>query len=221
MDGMSTTKIGKKLTEYIGVIEHVRERKKQLGDEEKAAFAEAKAEGFDAATMRTILKLRAMDREKRTKAQELLDVYLVALGMADERPLFESIGMMGIDIAARESVIAALGQIVPATGDIIVRMPGGAPVKLWRNESGAVEVADVVSEAEAEGLRKARKKDGLDTYDRDDDEDRTYASPRGARAGSKSLAERIADRAEETSKARAEKAAKLAAGPVGTEPALA
>lgn len=204
------TSAGKKLAEYINVIEHTRERKKQIGDEEKAAFAEAKADGFDASTMRTILKLRTLAREDRLKKEELLHVYLHAMGMDDSRPLFAAVGMMGIDIAMRDQVIAALEQFVPASGDIIVRVPGGAPVKLWRSETGAVLIADLEAD-EAEGLRKKKRKDDLDTYDRDTGEDKSYASPGGSRTPTKSLVDRIADRAEAASAAKREKETKAAA----------
>ena len=90
---------GKLLSGYIAAIEHTRERKKQIGDEEKAAFAAAKADGFDNPTMRRIIKLREMDRDARLQADDLLDAYLHALGMDDSRPLFAAVGMMGIDIA--------------------------------------------------------------------------------------------------------------------------
>lgn len=188
---------GKLLSGYIAAIEHTRERKKQIGDEEKAAFAAAEADGFDKPTIRRILTLRAMDREARLKADDLLDAYLVALGMDDTRPLFASVGLMSIDVAMREQVISAMEQFVPASGDIVVRVPGGAPVRLWRNEAGTVEVADM-EEAEAMSLRRMAKKDTLDTYDRDaDGPDKTYSSPVGARGFiPKSVIDRIADKAE-------------------------
>lgn len=203
---------GKLLNGYVNAIEHTRERKKQIGDEEKAAFAAAEADGFDKPTIRRILTLRGMDKDKRLQADGLLTAYLHALGMDDSRPLFASVGMMGIDIAMREQVIAALEQFVPASGDIVVRVPGGAPVRLWRNEAGAVEVQDMEA-AEAASLRRTPRKDTLDTYDRaDDGEDKTYASPGGSRGYiPKSVIDRIADKAEAMAAAKREREAKAPA----------
>lgn len=203
---------GKLLNGYIAAIEHTRERKKQIGDEEKAAFAAAEADGFDKGTLRTVLKLRTLDREKRIKQDGLLTAYLHALGMDDSPTLFSAVGMMGIDIAMREQVIAALEQFVPASGDIVVRVPGGAPVRLWRNESGAVEVQDMEA-AEASSLRRTPKRDPLDTYDRDtEDGGKVYAAPGGLRGGyvPKSVIDRIADAAEAMADAKRKKEAKAA-----------
>lgn len=197
--GKGTT-AGKKLNEYISQIEHCRECKKQLQEEEKAFFADAAAAGFDAPTIRKILKLRTLDKDKRLKADELLSSYLHALGMDDERPLFAAVGMMGVDITVREQVVAALEQFVPASGDIIVRVPGGAPVKLWRNEAGAVEVVDL-DESEAEGLRKRRKRADMDAPIGEED---SFPPSARARTLPKSVVDRIADRAEAASSAKRE-----------------
>jgi uncharacterized protein (UPF0335 family) len=66
---------------FIERIERLREEKKGLADDEKDVFLEAKATGYDAPTMRTILKLRAMDANKRQEAEALLATYAAALGM--------------------------------------------------------------------------------------------------------------------------------------------
>lgn len=73
---------GKRLKSVIERVERLEEEKKALADDIKDIFAEAKATGFDVATIRRIIKLRKMDKEKRQEADELLELYKSAIGMA-------------------------------------------------------------------------------------------------------------------------------------------
>lgn len=43
--------------------------------------AEAKGTGFDAKVMRKIVSIRRQDKSKRQEEEEILDLYLTALGM--------------------------------------------------------------------------------------------------------------------------------------------
>jgi uncharacterized protein (UPF0335 family) len=70
------------LRSYIERIERLEEEKKSLGDDIRDVFAEAKGNGFDTKTMRQVLKLRKMEASERQEAEHMLDLYLVALGMA-------------------------------------------------------------------------------------------------------------------------------------------
>ena len=67
---------------FIERIERLEEEKKGLNDDIKDAYLEAKSQGFDAKTMRTIVRLRKMDKNARDEADALLDTYRAALGMA-------------------------------------------------------------------------------------------------------------------------------------------
>ena len=75
------TEAGKELTGIISEVERVRDRKKQIGDEEKGIFAAAKAKGYDTKTIRRILTLRGQDTKKREEAETLFDSYMHAIGM--------------------------------------------------------------------------------------------------------------------------------------------
>lgn len=44
-------------------------------------YAEAKGTGFDAKVMRKIVSIRRQDKSKRQEEEEILDLYLTALGM--------------------------------------------------------------------------------------------------------------------------------------------
>ena len=72
---------GERLRSFIERIERLQEEKDALSADIREVFAEAKATGFDAPTMRSVLKLRKMDPEDRRVMEELLGLYTGALGM--------------------------------------------------------------------------------------------------------------------------------------------
>ncbi|MBY0306454.1 MAG: DUF2312 domain-containing protein [Sphingomonas sp.] len=63
-------------------IERLEEEKKAMADDIKDVYGEAKATGFDTKTMRTIVRLRKMEKHHRDEAEMLLDTYKAALGLA-------------------------------------------------------------------------------------------------------------------------------------------
>jgi uncharacterized protein (UPF0335 family) len=145
------TKAGKELSSLVSEIEHVRERKKQIGDQEKEIFATAKAKGYDPATIRRIIKFRADDNQKREQAEALFDSYLHAIGMEKDLPLFRSVGLMGVDVSVGEQVIEALSLLVPTTGEFIVKV-GAARVRLFRDAEGiphVEEYTDIIAPRDA------------------------------------------------------------------------
>lgn len=73
------------LRSFIERIERLEEEKATLANDIKEVFAEAKMNGFDTPAMRRILKLRKMDHSDRQEQEAILDLYLRALGMDDER----------------------------------------------------------------------------------------------------------------------------------------
>ena len=73
---------GKRLKSLIERIERLEEEKKGLADDIKDVYAEAKGVGFDAPTIRRIIKLRKMEPDKIREQDELLDLYRSAIGMA-------------------------------------------------------------------------------------------------------------------------------------------
>ena len=69
------------LRAFIERIERLEEEKKALADDIKDVFAEAKGNGFDTKIMRKTIKIRAMDRDKWREEEEILVLYLAALGL--------------------------------------------------------------------------------------------------------------------------------------------
>jgi uncharacterized protein (UPF0335 family) len=62
-------------------IERLEEEKKGIADDIKDVYGEAKATGYDVKTMRTIVRLRKMERHARQEAEALLETYKAALGI--------------------------------------------------------------------------------------------------------------------------------------------
>lgn len=72
---------GERLKSFIERLENLEEEKREVGEQIKEVFAEAKGEGFDVKIMRQLLKLRKMKPHDRSEQEELLDVYKAAIGM--------------------------------------------------------------------------------------------------------------------------------------------
>ncbi len=62
-------------------IERLEEEKKAIGDDVKDVYGEAKARGYDAKTMRAIVRLRKMEKHVREESEALLETYKAALGL--------------------------------------------------------------------------------------------------------------------------------------------
>jgi len=134
---------GRQLLDFIERIERIREEKKQLAEDEKLVFAELKASGFNAPTVRNVLRRRSAKPVDVEEAEQMLDMYLHAIGMATEAPLFRAVGMMSVDLSARDQVIEAFKQLVPLEGEIIVKI-GKQPVRLYRDEKRDARAEDVI-----------------------------------------------------------------------------
>jgi uncharacterized protein (UPF0335 family) len=67
---------------FIERIETLEEEKRGLADDIKGVFQEAKANGYDVKTMRTIVRLRRMDNNARAEQEALLETYMSALGLS-------------------------------------------------------------------------------------------------------------------------------------------
>ena len=73
---------GKRLLSFFDRIERLEEEKSALGEDIKEIYAEAKSAGFEVKIMRRIMKLRKMEAEKRQEEDELLNLYMSAIGMS-------------------------------------------------------------------------------------------------------------------------------------------
>jgi uncharacterized protein (UPF0335 family) len=69
------------LQSIIERIERLEEEKAQTAADIREVYAEAKANGFDAKTLRQVVRLRKMDSDDRQEQEYMLDLYLSALNM--------------------------------------------------------------------------------------------------------------------------------------------
>lgn len=75
---------GEKLRQYIAQLESLEIEKSKIGEHIKDVYTVAKSTGFDTKIIRAVLKIRKLDASKRQEQEELLDIYLHALGMAPD-----------------------------------------------------------------------------------------------------------------------------------------
>ncbi|MDH7973793.1 DUF2312 domain-containing protein [Sphingomonas sp. AR_OL41] len=79
---MSDVIAAEQLRLFIERIERLEEEKKGMADDIRDVYAEAKSTGYDVKTMRTIVRLRRMEKHHRDEAEALLETYKAALGLA-------------------------------------------------------------------------------------------------------------------------------------------
>jgi len=75
------------LKSIVGRIENLEEEKTEVVEHIKEIYAEAKANGFDAKTIRRCVSLRKKTADERAEEEAVLDLYLSALGMLKDTPL--------------------------------------------------------------------------------------------------------------------------------------
>ena len=80
-DVSSTTIHSSQLRSIIERIERLEEEKKEVAEQIKEVYAEAKGNGFDSKILRKVISLRKKSAEDRSEEEAMLDLYLQALGM--------------------------------------------------------------------------------------------------------------------------------------------
>jgi uncharacterized protein (UPF0335 family) len=78
---------GAELAQFIERITRLEEEKAGIATDIKDVYAELKGRGFDAAVVRTIVKMRKEDADKRAEREAILELYMQALGMLSDLPL--------------------------------------------------------------------------------------------------------------------------------------
>jgi uncharacterized protein (UPF0335 family) len=69
-----------RLRAFIERVERLEEEKAQLAHDIREVYAEAKGEGYDVKVLRRIVALRKKDPQQRREEEELLELYLAAIG---------------------------------------------------------------------------------------------------------------------------------------------
>ena len=71
-----------RLKSFVERVERLEEEKTEIADQIKEVFAEIKADGYDVAAIRAILKRRKQDPDKLAEQEAVLHMYMAALGMS-------------------------------------------------------------------------------------------------------------------------------------------
>ena len=74
---------GERLKAFIERIERLEAEKKVIAEDIKEVYGEAKVTGFEPKIIRKIISFRKMELQKRREENELLDLYMSAIGMAE------------------------------------------------------------------------------------------------------------------------------------------
>lgn len=70
------------LRAFVERIERAEKERDDLTADIREIYAEAKGNGFDTKVLRQVVRIRKQDRSERLEQEAILDVYLIALGMA-------------------------------------------------------------------------------------------------------------------------------------------
>lgn len=70
------------LRQFIQRVESLDAEKKDIAEQTKEVFAEAKARGYDTKVMRKVISLRKREPDDIAEEECILDMYKAALGMA-------------------------------------------------------------------------------------------------------------------------------------------
>ena len=86
-EGPSSNDVGgvaaDRLRSFVQRIERLEEEKAALTGDIRDVYAEAKSSGFDTKILRQVIRLRKLDNADRREQEELLDLYMAALGMPE------------------------------------------------------------------------------------------------------------------------------------------
>lgn len=82
-DGGITGAAKEKLKQLVAKVERINEEIKEVQDQRKDVFAEAKSMGYDVKALRTVIRERGQDKQQREEQEAINDVYRLALDMND------------------------------------------------------------------------------------------------------------------------------------------
>lgn len=151
---------GKQLLEFVERVEVIRKQKKELTDDESAVMADAKAFGLSKKGIKFLVKAREMKPSDFQDWQTLTEMYMHAIGMGVEPPLFRAAGLAAIDVNVREQVIAAMHGFVPPYGKGSITVDfDGVKVRLERGKEGEIQASDV-DDDDADSLTRGGEPSG-------------------------------------------------------------
>lgn len=143
-----------RLRSFVDRIERLDAEKKAPTEDRKLIVAEAVAAGFNMKQgINPILRERKMKPHDRQDAIATRDIYMHAMGMDSEPPLFRQIAAFANDALAADKLVEAFKLLVPPGGEIILKI-GGKPLRLWRDKDGEPKAEECLPPEVVENVRK-------------------------------------------------------------------
>lgn len=78
---LTTNETGARLRSMIERIERLEEEKKNIGEDIRDIYLEAKSDGYDVKILRKLIALRKKDPDKRREEADILTLYMSVIGM--------------------------------------------------------------------------------------------------------------------------------------------
>lgn len=78
---MSEVVVKAQLEQYISKIERLEQEKADLSEEIKDIFQDASSHGFDVKAMKSVIKLKKLDKDKLAEQDAMLELYRDTLGI--------------------------------------------------------------------------------------------------------------------------------------------
>lgn len=78
---MSEVLVKEQLEQYLSKIERLEQEKADLSEEIKDIFQDASSHGFDVKAMKTVLKLKKLDKDNLAEQDAMLKLYRDTLGI--------------------------------------------------------------------------------------------------------------------------------------------
>jgi uncharacterized protein (UPF0335 family) len=143
-----------KLRGFIDRVESLNQQIKDLQDDKKVVMAEAKAAGYAARGMRHVFAARKLKPHDRQEQEQERDIYMHAMGMGNEPPLFRQLAAMARETLVTDKLMEAFKLLVPPNGEIILKI-GGKPMRLWRDRDGEAQAEEWLPPDAVENARRS------------------------------------------------------------------
>lgn len=122
---MSKTQAGPvsagRIKSFVERAEKLIEERASIQSDIKDVFSEAKGVGYDVKTLRSLIRVRAMDMADRAEQETLLDVYMHAVGMETAAHVIQP---------TEEELLEQAGRIIGEVDRCLVLASGGKPPKI-------------------------------------------------------------------------------------------
>lgn len=82
--------MNEQLQSIVNRIENLEADKKNVADDIKEMYAEAKANGYNVKALREVIRIRKQDKSQRAEFEAILELYREALGDLNGTPLGEA-----------------------------------------------------------------------------------------------------------------------------------